>query len=439
MTDYSELFGRRSPVTLPGAPDVMTSPAIAAVGQRWQCQRCGQLVAATDRLPNGDWYCRTCLQLGRLTSRDRLYTIPEPNCFARLMAGGLTWNGQLSSIQRQAARAVQKHALAGERQLLWAVTGAGKTEIVYPALAEALARGWRVAWVSPRVDVCLELAPRLRRDFAGVDQCVLYGGQPVPYRYCQLTICTTHQLLRFNRAFDWIIVDEVDAFPLATSPMLQVAIDRAQKTQGSCLYLTATPGERLQREIKRGKLAVTYLPLRYHGYLLPPIQLKISWRWRQQLQRGRLPAGLQRQFHLWWTARRPFLIFVPHVADLPVIMTVLMKMGLSDGATVHAADPKRQEKVQGFRDGEYRFLLTTTILERGVTFPRVAVAILGADDPVFSTAALVQIAGRVGRLASDPGGQVLAYCHSNARHVHRARAMIARLNRQGRRRGGRPC
>ncbi|WP_261810217.1 DEAD/DEAH box helicase [Levilactobacillus humaensis] len=439
MTDFSELFGRRSPVPLPGAPEMVTSKAVTAIGQRWQCQRCRQWIAATDRLPNGDWYCRTCLQLGRLTSRDRLYTIPEPNRFARLVMGGLTWHGRLSARQMQAAQAVQKHALAGQRQLLWAVTGAGKTEIVYPALADALARGWRVAWVSPRIDVCLELAPRLQRDFGGVEQCVLYGGQPVPYHYCQLTICTTHQLLRFDQAFDWIIVDEVDAFPLATSPMLQVAIDRAQKTQGSCLYLTATPGERLQREIRQGKLAVTYLPLRYHGYLLPPLQLKISWRWRQQLGRGRLPAGLQRQLRLWWTARRPFLVFVPHVADLPVVMAVLMKAGLSGGTTVHAADPERQAKVQAFRAGNYRFLLTTTILERGVTFPKVAVAILGADDPVFSTAALVQIAGRVGRLATDSGGQVLAYCHSNARTVQRARNMITRLNRQGRRQGGRPC
>lgn len=439
MTDFSELFGRRSPTPLPGAPDMVTSPAIVAVGTRWRCQRCYQWVAPADRLPNGDRYCRTCLQLGRLTAQDRLYTIPEPNRFPRLVSGGCTWRGQLSELQAQAAGAVQAHAQAGHRQLLWAVTGAGKTEIVYPALAEALRQGWRVAWVSPRVDVCLELTPRLQRDFGGVEQCVLYGGQPVVYHYCQLTICTTHQLLRFDRAFDWIVVDEVDAFPLATSPMLQVAIDRAQKEAGSCLYLTATPGERLQREIKQGKVAVTYLPLRYHGYLLPPIQLKISWRWRQQLRQGRLPMGLQHQLNRWWQDRRPFLIFVPHVADLSVVAAVLTRNGLSGGTTVHAADPDRQAKVQAFREGQQRYLVTTTILERGVTFPSVAVAILGADDPVFSTAALVQIAGRVGRLASDPGGQVLAYCHSNARNVQRARAMITRLNRQGRRQGGRQC
>ena len=33
-----------------------------------------------------------------------------------------------------------------------------------------------------------------------------------PYAYCPLTICTTHQLLRFKAAFDLIVVDEVDAF-----------------------------------------------------------------------------------------------------------------------------------------------------------------------------------------------------------------------------------
>ena len=59
------------------------------------------------------------------------------------------------------------------------------------------------------------------------------------------------------------------------------------------------------------------------------------------------------------------------------------------------------------RDGDYDFLVTTSILERGVTFPEIDVYVLGADDPVFSSSALVQIAGRAGRSQSRPTGRVV--------------------------------
>ncbi|MGY5340032.1 helicase-related protein [Levilactobacillus spicheri] len=409
MTDTSEqLYGRRVP--LAQAPAKLTGQtAVVQVGRHWRCQRCHQLVGETDRLPQNVPYCRHCLNLGRLTALTKLYTIPEPNRFRTVTDSPLTW----------------------------AVTGAGKTEIVYPGLAWALQQGWRVAWTSPRVDVCLELAPRLAAAFTGIPQAVLYGGQPVPYAYRQLTICTTHQLLRFDQAFDLIIVDEVDAFPLATSPLLQGALRRAQKKTGCHLYLTATPGEDLQRQIRRRRLAVTYLPLRYHGYLLPPLTVKIAWHWPDRLATGRLPRGLVRQLRAYRRRGQRFLLFVPHVADIAPVLRALARLGMTRGVGVHAADPQRTSKVQQMRDGAVDFLVTTTILERGVTFPNVMVAILGGDDPVFSTAALVQITVRVGRHRDFPRGDVVSYCQSQTRTVRRAQRMIRQLNRRGRRLGGR--
>ncbi|MFC6274956.1 helicase-related protein [Levilactobacillus tangyuanensis] len=412
-------------------------PALVPVGTEWCCQRCHQRVRSTDRLANGTSYCRHCLQMGRLTTRDKLYTIPEPNRFSHRAAATLSWLGTLSPQQQQAAQAVLQHLQRRQNHLLWAVTGAGKTEITFPALAWALAKGWRIAWCSPRVDVCLELAPRLRQAFATTSQVLLYGGQPLPYIYCQLTVCTTHQLLRFQEAFDWIIVDEVDAFPLRSSPMLQMAIQHAQKATGSHLLLTATPGPELQRLVRRRALAVTYVPLRYHCVLLPQIHVQIVWHWRQRLENGRLPAKLVRHVQRYLADGQPFLLFVPHVADLRPIQLALARVGILEAVTVHAGDPKRQEKVLAMRGQRIPFLITTTILERGVTFANVAVIIFGGDDGVFSTAALVQIAGRVGRSAQFPTGEVTCYCHSQTRAVLAAQRMIAQLNQQGKRLGGR--
>ncbi|WP_143462926.1 DEAD/DEAH box helicase [Levilactobacillus enshiensis] len=436
MCDEQDLFGRQLPLTN-GPANSRVRPAIVTIGRRRRCQRCQQWLLPTDCLPNQAWYCRQCLQLGRLTSHHKLYTIPEPNRFAPVAAPILTWLGKLSPMQGTAATGILDLVRQQRHQLLWAVTGAGKTEIVYPALAWALAQHWRVAWVSPRVDVCLELAPRLQQAFCHVPQALLHGKQTRPYHYRQLTLCTTHQLLRFQSAFDWIIVDEVDAFPLATSPLLQTAIATAQKPTGSHLYLTATPGEQLQRQVRQKKLAVTYLPLRYHGVLLPQIEVRLIWRWRERLTKGRLAPRLIRQLQDYRQRGQRFLLFVPHVLDLKPVAQALQRAGVTGGITVHAADGERAAKVQAMRDRTIPFLITTTILERGVTFPDIAVVVLGGDDAVFSTAALVQIAGRVGRHQDFPTGEVTVYCHSQSRRVRLAQRMIAQLNRQGKRLGGR--
>lgn len=79
------------------------------------------------------------------------------------------------------------------------------------------------------------------------------------------------------------------------------------------------------------------------------------------------------------------------------------------------------------RDGQINFLLTTTILERGVTFPDIDVLVIGADDRVFSTAALVQIAGRVGRSAEAPKGLVQFYVSAKTATIRHAQQQIDHL------------
>ena len=83
------------------------------------------------------------------------------------------------------------------------------------------------------------------------------------------------------------------------------------------------------------------------------------------------------------------------------------------------------------RQNEINFLITTTILERGVTFPGIDVFVLGADDDVFSSAALVQIAGRVGRKIDRPTGDVIFWCGGYSKNVLEAIKQIRYVNRKG--------
>ena len=101
------------------------------------------------------------------------------------------------------------------------------------------------------------------------------------------------------------------------------------------------------------------------------------------MQRRRLPNRLLNELKK-TLVNHCCLLFVPHVSDLQPTFLCLQKI-LTDKkfTTVHAADPKRLEKVQQMREGKYEFLITTSILERGVTFPEIDVFVLGADDQSF--------------------------------------------------------
>src|SRR5699024_11472258 len=71
----------------------------------------------------------------------------------------------------------------------------------------------RVCIATPRADVVRELLPRLQEAFSTVPIEALYGGSKDKEATAQIILSTTHQLLRFQDAFDVLIIDEIDAFP----------------------------------------------------------------------------------------------------------------------------------------------------------------------------------------------------------------------------------
>ena len=434
--DLENYYGRRVLVSRHEVKQsgIQELPTIRIDAGNIRCYRCNHVTAKSlGALPQGEFYCPHCINLGRVSTLNKFYHVPEPNQFT-IIEPVLTWKGELSPLQQQASEKISQGMAAHVQQLLWAVTGAGKTEMMFAGIAAAIKRGERIGIASPRVDVCLELFPRLKAAFANCDIALLHGRQELPYHYAQLTICTTHQLLRFYHAFDNLIIDEVDAFPYAANASLLYATKQVIKENGGCLYLTATPGDALLREIKSKRLVVNYLPLRYHGHLLPQIKVRLAFGWRRRLERQKLPPQVIQQLQETLREGHRFLLFVPHIADLALVEAALRHSFTTFRfATVHASNPERLEKVQKMRDGDYDFLVTTSILERGVTFPEIDVYVLGADDPVFSSSALVQIAGRAGRAQSRPTGRVVFWINCNCRQVNQAISQVKYLNRKGQR------
>ncbi|MER2173606.1 MAG: DEAD/DEAH box helicase family protein [Carnobacterium sp.] len=419
----------------------MTSKGFIEVGQQQICRRCGSnqpkdRQAAPCTCGKNCFYCIRCLQMGKVKQCSKFYHISEKNQFIPIKEPILTWRGQLSQQQESASKEIETTIKTGQTRLIWAVAGAGKTEMLFKGIEWAIKSGKRVCIASPRTDVCLELAPRLKSAFQYVEQITLYGEMEESYSYTQLVIATTHQLMRFREAFDVLIIDEIDAFPFDTDKSLQYAAQKAKKTTGTLIYLSATPNKKMRQDIAQKKLTASVLPARYHGFELPEPKAIWAGDWRKSIVKRQKNAVIFKEIQRLLQAKRRFLVFVPNIELMLEFSSCLADFFPDCSFTsVSSEDEQRKEKVQKMRDESYQFMLTTTILERGVTFRDIDVLVVGAEDRTFTEAALIQIAGRVGRHRDFPTGEVHYLHYGQTKALKDAIAQIKKMNQLARERG----
>lgn len=403
-------------------------PAIKRHAKGWQCQRCGEQdveewpshygVAAT---------CRSCESLGSSTSLEALYrdkgVLADGPAEVTLMPRWI-----LTEAQRIASEAVLEFVKneTEEKALLWAACGAGKTEVCFPAAAWALNQGKSVLFAAPRQDVIQDVVPRLEQDFQNHHFQVLTGTTSVKFQTGAMVLATTHQVLRFWRAFDVIFLDEMDAFPYYGSHALEWGLHQALREGGKLLYLTATPSAKARKEALKGKVRFIRLPARHHRAPLPvPIWKKTRHliigddgigEWMQQLKQIRQDGSI--------------LVFVPKISWVDPWSNVFQqyfpewRIGGS-----YSADPERTQKIIQLRQGVFDLFVSTTILERGITLPGIQVVVLGADHAIFDERALVQMAGRVGRTKEQSAGWVVFLSERRTPAMKKAIQWIEEQNR----------
>ncbi|NLZ43926.1 MAG: DEAD/DEAH box helicase family protein, partial [Clostridia bacterium] len=153
--------------------------------------------------------------------------------------------------------------------LIWAVCGAGKTEVVFLAIHRALSEGKRVLLTVPRREIVKDLGKRVEACFPGLEFTLLYGGKKQERPGGGLVVATTHQLLRFTPFFDLAILDEADAYPYRENRMLTGALVNALLPGGKLIYMTATPDEEWRKKAAQGEIGLSRLVLRHHGHPLP--------------------------------------------------------------------------------------------------------------------------------------------------------------------------
>ena len=411
---------------------VAVKPGVTEQGGACRCNRCGNRKRSLfykmpcSRCGKQCAYCRACIRMGRVSACSSLYTWKGSDPLIK--PSRLQWEGEFSPAQQHAANKVVEAVETKKDLLVWAVCGAGKTEILFLGIEAGLQKGERVCIATPRTDVVLELLPRLKAAFPKTQVAGLYGGSEDRHTFAPLVVSTTHQLYRFEKAFDTVIVDEVDAFPYTADETLQHAVKKSQKEDSATIYLTATPNTEFQSKARKGTLPSVQIPARYHGHPLPVPAFRWASNWKKVLERKRIPVPLLKWISPRLRAEKPILLFFPHIKLMEEALPLFKALHPAI-ESVHAEDPDRKEKVQAMRNRKIPLLLTTTILERGVTFSNLDVAVLGAEERIFTESALVQIAGRVGRSPVFPTGNVTFFHYGMTDEMVKAKKHIVRMNR----------
>lgn len=402
-------------------------PAIVQEKTGLTCNRCGTKIdKARWKLQIGSYYCRACIQLGRVRSDQTLYYFPQQ---AFPQEEVLRWQGTLTHFQSRVSQELVQSLTESKPMMVHAVTGAGKTEMMYQVVAEMIKKGRCVCIATPRIDVCIELYKRITLDFSCPIS--LLHGDSDPYFRTPLVISTTHQLLKFYQAFDLLIIDEVDAFPFVDNPVLYHAVSNAVTKNGKLIYLTATSTEELDKKVKKQEIKRVSLPRRFHGN--PLVVPKKVWLkdLRKKIEKKQVPTKLLKLIKEQRKTSFPLILFVSEIELGDKILSLLRRDFKNEIIElVTSKTDNRLELVEKFRNQEITILVSTTILERGVTFPKVDVFVIEANHRLFTKSALVQIAGRVGRSMERPTGKLLYLAEGSSKEMTQAIKEIKEMNRE---------
>lgn len=217
----------------------------------------------------------------------------------------------------------------------------------------------------------------------------MYGGHHTTENM-HFIIATVHQLMKFKNYFHLIIIDEIDAFPMTTDVRLHRIIETSKHSSGMIVYLSATPPQSIEKKCKDTTIKI---PMRFHQRPLPIPTLKFL---------------NNKQFVRWihqFIASESEAVTLFFFNNIETMQSLFDALNIEGGVTVDASDVDRHDKVASIRMRQYRFIFTTTILERGFTMENLNVVVI--DSHLFTWDSLVQIAGRVDRKGTEANGKVI--------------------------------
>ena len=310
----------------------------------------------------------------------------------------------LSNEQKEASKFFLNHLINKENAYLESVCGSGKTEIMYESILYALNSNLKVLITIPRKEIVKELYDRLKRVFKETNITYLDGTHHDDGG--ELLISTVNQLIHYEDEFDLVILDEADAYPFASNEYLHRLLYKSIKRGGVLFLMSATKKESIPYDkftIKR----------RYHNHdLSMPKFIKID---SNNMAENSVFLEIIKE-------DRKHIIYVP---------TIRYAKELSSALNIDYISSKSNDQdklVKMLKNGYIKNLISTTILERGITVRNVDVIVLESDDRVFTHQTLIQICGRVGRSYEDSCGSIYLFYKRNSLKFWLVKKYIERMN-----------
>ena len=107
----------------------------------------------------------------------------------------------------------------------------------------------------------------------------------------------------------------------------------------------------------------------------------------------------------------------------------IFKVFNNKGFVITSKTKNFKKVIEDFKNKKYMYLITTSVLERGVTFKNLQVIILNCEHFIFDKNTLIQISGRVGRKKDSPYGDVIFCCSYETEAMKEAIYEIRRANK----------
>ena len=120
-------------------------------------------------------------------------------------------------------------------------------------------------------------------------------------------------------------------------------------------------------------------------------------------------------------------VFVPTILESIKFYNFLSKLNVKS-ILFNSKVNNKQELFNLIKRKTYKVIITTSILERGITLEGLNVLIINANHTVFDHRCLIQISGRVGRKKNHPTGKILLLTNKMNNEIKKAIQDIQKSN-----------
>ena len=346
------------------------------------------------------YYCRKCIEFNRILINEDINSIPinENDLDTNI---NLTY--PLTIYQKEISNKCVSILNNNQDVFLNCVCGAGKTEIVVESIKNYLDRHKKVCFAISRKEVVVDLYYRFKKIFNKLNVVAVYGGHHEEING-DLIICTTHQLFRYYQSFDLLILDEVDGYPLSgNETLMNISINSCR---GNIIFSSATRNKFIDAYLS--KRNYVELNLYFRPSLKPLIIPRViySFKLLDVFILYKIINKLENQT----------IIFLESKKECKFYYSIFKR--IINCSYTYSDLKERDKNIKDFKEKKYKYLFSTTLLERGITINDVNVVLIINKKNIYDSSSIIQCLGRVGRNFNNPYGKSFIIYSSNYKEIN---------------------